>query len=192
MAFKEWAAICAALGEGLQTLIIRKGGIDEGREGFRVSQGEFWLFPTYQHEAAMGLEQEALPILERVEAQRPPPGMLRLTHYVVVTDVFQARDETLTFASGGAARLVAANGRRTIRVPPAGAVRADGSRLRAWPTALDSRLAALRWLPLVGRFAGGTLDRQSRTCADRQRIRPSPPANSTRRSETDRGDTRDA
>jgi hypothetical protein len=70
-AFKEWAAICAALGEGLQTLIIRKGGIDEGREGFRVAQQEFWLFPTYQHEAALGLEHDALPILERVESQRP-------------------------------------------------------------------------------------------------------------------------
>jgi len=93
MAFKEWAAICAALGEGLQALIIRKGGIDEGREGFRVAQQEFWLFPTYQHEAALGLEQEALPILERVETQRPPDGMLRLAHYAVVTDVFHILDE---------------------------------------------------------------------------------------------------
>lgn len=93
MAFKEWAAICAALGEGLQTLIIRKGGIDEGREGFRVAQDEFWMFPTYQHEAAQGLEHEALPILERVEAQRPPAGMLRLAQYAVVTDVFHVLDE---------------------------------------------------------------------------------------------------
>ena len=92
-AFKEWAAICAALGEGLQTLIIRKGGIDEGREGFRVAQSEFWLFPTYLHEAALGLEQEALPILDRVEAQRPPQGLLRLAYYAVVTDVYHVLDE---------------------------------------------------------------------------------------------------
>jgi hypothetical protein len=92
-AFKEWAAICAALGAGLQTLIIRKGGIDEGREGFRVAHREFWLFPTYQHEAALGLEHEALPILERVEAQKLPEGMLRLAHYAVVTDVFHVLDE---------------------------------------------------------------------------------------------------
>ena len=93
MAFKEWAAICAALGEGLQTLIIRKGGIHEGREGFRVAHEEFWLFPTYLHEAAVGLEQEAMPILERVEAERPRVGMLRLAQYAVVTDVFDVRDE---------------------------------------------------------------------------------------------------
>lgn len=92
-AFKEWAAICAALGDGLQTLIIRKGGIDEGREGFRVAHGEFWLFPTYLHEAATGLEPEALPLLNRAEAQRPPPGMVHLWHYAVVTDVFHVFDQ---------------------------------------------------------------------------------------------------
>lgn len=92
VAFKEWAAICAALGAGLQTLIIRKGGIDEGRDGFRVAHNEFWLFPTYQHEAAQGLEQDALPILARVEANRPPHGLLHLAHYAIVTDVFHVLD----------------------------------------------------------------------------------------------------
>jgi hypothetical protein len=92
-AFKEWAAICAALGEGLQTLIIRKGGIAEGRDGFRVAQPEFWLFPTYLHEAAHGLEEGVRPILDRVEAQRPPPGILCLAHYAVVTDVCHVLDE---------------------------------------------------------------------------------------------------
>jgi hypothetical protein len=93
VAFKEWAAICAALGDGLQTLIIRKGGIDEGREGFRVEHGEFWLFPTYQHEVAAALEKDAAPLLASVEAERPPEGTLRLAQYAVVTDVFHVLDE---------------------------------------------------------------------------------------------------
>jgi hypothetical protein len=92
-AFKEWAAICSALGEGLQTLIIRKGGIDEGREGFRVAHDEFWLFPTYVHEAAAGLEPDALPLLNRAEVQRPPPGTVHLGHYAIVTDVFHVLDQ---------------------------------------------------------------------------------------------------
>ena len=29
-AFKEWAAVCAALDSGRQTLILRKGGLHEG------------------------------------------------------------------------------------------------------------------------------------------------------------------
>jgi hypothetical protein len=93
IAFKEWAAICAALGDGTQSLIVRKGGIHEGRDGFRVAHGEFWLFPTYVHEAADGLEKEAGPLLARAEAERPSPGTLRIAHYAVVTDVHEVCNE---------------------------------------------------------------------------------------------------
>jgi hypothetical protein len=95
IAFKEWAAIDAALGDGAQTVIVRKGGIHEGREGFRVAHGEFWIFPTYVHEAAAGLEPDAAPLLARVEAERPQTGLLRLSHYAVVNDVYELRDEAL-------------------------------------------------------------------------------------------------
>ncbi|HEY5793137.1 MAG TPA: DUF1802 family protein [Chthoniobacterales bacterium] len=49
-AFKEWAVVCEALGTGRQSLIIRKGGIAEGREGFAFKHEEFFLFPTWFHE----------------------------------------------------------------------------------------------------------------------------------------------
>ena len=49
-AFKEWAVICEALGTGLQSVIIRKGGIAEGRQGFAFRHDEFLLFPTWFHE----------------------------------------------------------------------------------------------------------------------------------------------
>src|SRR5687768_11757609 len=35
-AFKEWAIIVDALARGDQILILRKGGISEGREGFQI------------------------------------------------------------------------------------------------------------------------------------------------------------
>lgn len=47
--FKEWAFICEALGRGVQTIILRKGGIHEGRGGFQFQHPEFWLFPTGFH-----------------------------------------------------------------------------------------------------------------------------------------------
>ena len=34
-AFKEWAIVVDALGRGRQSVILRKGGIAEGRGGFR-------------------------------------------------------------------------------------------------------------------------------------------------------------
>ncbi len=48
--FKEWALVCDALGEGRQSVILRKGGIAEGRAGFRFQHPEFMLLPTLFHE----------------------------------------------------------------------------------------------------------------------------------------------
>lgn len=48
--FKEWAIVCEALGRGEQTIILRKGGLAEGRAGFSFRHGEFFLFPTLFHE----------------------------------------------------------------------------------------------------------------------------------------------
>lgn len=49
IAFKEWDVVCQALEEGRQSLILRKGGIHEGREGFSFAHEEFVLFPTRFH-----------------------------------------------------------------------------------------------------------------------------------------------
>lgn len=50
--FKEWAFICDALAQGVQTIILRKGGIHEGRGGFEFKHREFFLFPTWFHTQA--------------------------------------------------------------------------------------------------------------------------------------------
>jgi hypothetical protein len=54
--FKEWTLICEALGSGAQSIILRKGGIAEGRAGFRFQHDEFLLFPTLFHEQVAKLK----------------------------------------------------------------------------------------------------------------------------------------
>jgi len=54
--FKEWKLVCDALERGAQSIIIRKGGIAEGRAGFRFQHGEFFLFPTLFHEQVAKLK----------------------------------------------------------------------------------------------------------------------------------------
>ena len=54
-AFKEWHAICDALSSGQQHVILRKGGIAEGREGFAFQHREFLLFPTFFHAQYEGI-----------------------------------------------------------------------------------------------------------------------------------------
>jgi hypothetical protein len=57
VAFKEWAGICDALSDGRQALLLRKGGIREsgGAGGFVPEYREFWLYPTWSHQAEQGL-----------------------------------------------------------------------------------------------------------------------------------------
>lgn len=42
--------VCEALGRGEQSIMLRKGGIAEGRAGFGFKHPEFYLFPTFFHE----------------------------------------------------------------------------------------------------------------------------------------------
>lgn len=94
-ALKEWAVVCEALASGRQTLILRKGGIHEERDGFRVEHGEFWLFPTRFHQERGEIVPDAHPLLERAIAARPPEGTIRFQNYAVVSDVFHVTDEAL-------------------------------------------------------------------------------------------------
>jgi hypothetical protein len=62
--FKEWAIVCAALGRGRQSIILRKGGIAEGGEGFSFQHREFFLFPTWFHEQPQKVRDAGLEIPE--------------------------------------------------------------------------------------------------------------------------------
>jgi hypothetical protein len=50
--FKEWAYVCDSLTQGVNSIILRKGGIHEGRGGFEWKHRQFFLFPTWFHTQA--------------------------------------------------------------------------------------------------------------------------------------------
>ena len=80
-AFKEWAVVCKALAQGRQSIVLRKGGIAEKTDEFQVEHTRFWLYPTYLHQQRDGVTADALPLLEQAEQERPPQGVVRLTHF---------------------------------------------------------------------------------------------------------------
>jgi CDP-diacylglycerol--glycerol-3-phosphate 3-phosphatidyltransferase len=84
-AFKEWEAIVEALGHGAQILILRKGGIAEGRHGFTARHPKFWLFPTAYHQQW----EKTKPDLQRYlapPAARPADQPITLQYIAEVTD----------------------------------------------------------------------------------------------------------
>ncbi len=87
-AFKEWAVICRELGAGRQSLILRKGGIAEGRDGFRFKEAEFALFPTLFHEQISRTTLDAAtPIPDFPESGRIPIELVARVEFAVeITD----------------------------------------------------------------------------------------------------------
>jgi hypothetical protein len=71
--FKEWALVCASMLRGETSLIVRKGGIAEGKEGFRFKHSQFFLFPTFFHEqisqTRLDAERDLEPQLEAVSIE---------------------------------------------------------------------------------------------------------------------------
>jgi hypothetical protein len=90
-AFKEWAVICKALAQGKQALILRKGGIAEPEGDFTLAHTRFWLYPTFVHQQRAGVCPEALPLLEQAEEERPPAGVIRLSHFAEVQGAYHVR-----------------------------------------------------------------------------------------------------
>lgn len=89
-AFKEWAVICEALGAGQQSVIIRKGGIAEGRAGFAFRHEEFILFPTWFHAQ---LERTTLPANTPVPAEPGEDLEMQFTATVEWTGLLNDREQ---------------------------------------------------------------------------------------------------
>ncbi len=95
IAFKEWAAVCEALAGGRQSVILRKGGIHEGRDGFRVEHREFWLYPTEFHQQPDVLAEFARPLLAELRTRPHPPATVPICDYVIVEEVREIHDEAV-------------------------------------------------------------------------------------------------
>jgi len=83
-AFKEWAVIVDALGRGEQIIILRKGGISEGKAGFQVEHPEFLLFPTLFHQQRESVVPSAQERFDEMAPHFPSAGQLRLEFFAKV------------------------------------------------------------------------------------------------------------
>jgi len=79
IAFKEWSVVVDALGRGEQILILRKGGISEGRGGFRMEHDRFFLFPTGFHQQRESVLPTAQQRFDSTAASGPDEGIVRIS-----------------------------------------------------------------------------------------------------------------
>jgi len=77
ISFKEWQVVCDALASGRQTLLLRKGGIHEGREGFSFAHESFFLFPTRFHAQGDQVREGEVVVMPEWQAG----DEIRITHH---------------------------------------------------------------------------------------------------------------
>jgi hypothetical protein len=77
MGFKEWQVVCDALASGRQALILRKGGIHEGRQGFSFAHDRFFLFPTRFHAQADQVREGEVKVMPEWQ----PGEIVHITHH---------------------------------------------------------------------------------------------------------------
>lgn len=100
-ALKEWAAIEQVLAAGEVSLLLRKGGLWERRDGFEMEHRQFWIFPTLYHQNPDELRSDFGWALESAEAAHPEGDRVRLEHFAVVSDAFRVESlESLRAITG--------------------------------------------------------------------------------------------
>src|SRR2546423_13797656 len=85
-AFKEWAVVVDALARGEQIVILRKGGIHEGKGGSQVEHPRFWLFPTLVHQQRESVIPAAQVRYDKIAVSFPHDDKVRIELLADVAD----------------------------------------------------------------------------------------------------------
>lgn len=95
-ALKEWAVAVDALEEGNTIMLLRKGGIKEEGNHFRVKQSQILLYPTYEHQKPHLLKPEYAQRVQPVPSGWHPETV-RISSWAEITNIFAVTQaETLT------------------------------------------------------------------------------------------------
>ena len=91
IALKEWAVVCRALATGVQTVLLRKGGISEPGGAFRCEHEAFWLYPTRFHQGAESLTPAGAALLGGL-SHPTAPGLVPVSIFARVQSVERITD----------------------------------------------------------------------------------------------------
>ena len=86
VAFKEWAVVVDALMRGEQIVLLRKGGLREGADGFKVEHPEFLLFPTLFHQQRESVIPAAQARFDEIAPHFAQAETLRVEGFARVID----------------------------------------------------------------------------------------------------------
>ncbi|HEY9638624.1 MAG TPA: DUF1802 family protein [Coleofasciculaceae cyanobacterium] len=92
-ALKEWAVAVDALEQGKTIMLLRKGGIKEEGNRFKVAYNQILLYPTYEHQQPNLLKAEYAPQVKPVTSGWHPERV-RIGSWAEITEILPVSDES--------------------------------------------------------------------------------------------------
>lgn len=89
---KEWAVAVDALEKGKTIMLLRKGGIHEQGNRFKVTYPRVLLYPTYEHQQPELLKPEYADKVQRVPSGWHPET-IRIGSWAEITDILEVSEE---------------------------------------------------------------------------------------------------
>ena len=91
-ALKEWHCNVEALKHGWMDVLVRKGGILEQKDGFKVEHREFYLFPTYLHQKSEALNAKFQNKWDELKGTAPSDNSIHMELYARVEAVHEIKN----------------------------------------------------------------------------------------------------
>jgi hypothetical protein len=98
--FKEWSAVCLALGAGRQSILMRRGGIHEPGNAFQPDHAWFLLVPTHWHQTADAIAEKDAHFWRASQSSDRNDEHFAVTHAAKLIEILPIHD------SGALHRLV--------------------------------------------------------------------------------------
>lgn len=92
VALKEWDAVARAMQSGAHHVLLRKGGIADPRQEFRLEHTRFWIFPTFEHQTPALIAPAHQRFYEDSVRNAPAAGTLRFECWAEVERVRAVTD----------------------------------------------------------------------------------------------------
>lgn len=93
VALKEWASSVKALTQGLQIMMLRKGGIAEETKDFQLRSNAFFLFPAYEHQKKELLKPEYRHLIdETLAVWNPDDAAVTIDTYAEAAEDIELTD----------------------------------------------------------------------------------------------------
>lgn len=90
---KEWSVAVDALERGKTIMLLRKGGIKEEGNRFKVTYNQILLYPTYEHQQPNLLKAEYASQVTPVTSGWHPETV-RISSWAEITDILMVSDES--------------------------------------------------------------------------------------------------